>query len=72
MKRKVAIIHDWLNGMRGGEKVLEVMHKNKYGKDAAIIGKVESSPSGRLLISTGLGSTRIADVLAGELLPRIC
>jgi glycosyltransferase involved in cell wall biosynthesis len=25
MKRKTAIIHDWLNGMRGGEKVLEVM-----------------------------------------------
>lgn len=25
MKRKVAIIHDWLSGMRGGEKVLEVM-----------------------------------------------
>ncbi len=24
-KTKVAIIHDWLNGMRGGEKVLEVM-----------------------------------------------
>ncbi len=23
MKRKAAIIHDWLNGMRGGEKVLE-------------------------------------------------
>jgi glycosyltransferase involved in cell wall biosynthesis len=23
MKRKTAIIHDWLNGMRGGEKVLE-------------------------------------------------
>jgi glycosyltransferase involved in cell wall biosynthesis len=23
MKRNVAIIHDWLNGMRGGEKVLE-------------------------------------------------
>ncbi len=23
MKKKVAIIHDWLNGMRGGEKVLE-------------------------------------------------
>ncbi|MCU0286562.1 MAG: glycosyltransferase [Acidobacteria bacterium] len=25
MQRKVAIIHDWLNGMRGGEKVLEVL-----------------------------------------------
>ena len=23
MGKKVAIIHDWLNGMRGGEKVLE-------------------------------------------------
>jgi glycosyltransferase involved in cell wall biosynthesis len=23
MKKKVALIHDWLNGMRGGEKVLE-------------------------------------------------
>jgi glycosyltransferase involved in cell wall biosynthesis len=25
MQRKVAIIHDWLNGMRGGEKVLEAL-----------------------------------------------
>jgi len=25
MKNNVAIIHDWLNGMRGGEKVLEVL-----------------------------------------------
>jgi glycosyltransferase involved in cell wall biosynthesis len=25
MKQKVAFIHDWLNGMRGGEKVLEEM-----------------------------------------------
>ncbi|MCI0470592.1 MAG: glycosyl transferase, group 1 family protein, partial [Candidatus Aminicenantes bacterium] len=23
MEKKTAIIHDWLNGMRGGEKVLE-------------------------------------------------
>jgi len=53
-------------------KVLQVMQKNKYGENAAIIGVVERSPSGRLLLSTGLGSTRIVDVLAGELLPRIC
>ena len=25
MAQKVAIVHDWLNGMRGGEKVLEEM-----------------------------------------------
>jgi hydrogenase expression/formation protein HypE len=59
-------------GSEDADKVLQVMQKNKYGKDAAIIGVVEESPSGRLLVSTGLGTTRIVDVLAGEMLPRIC
>jgi hydrogenase expression/formation protein HypE len=54
------------------EKVLKVMKKNKYGKDAAVIGRVEASPAGRVLLRTGLGSTRIVDLLAGEMLPRIC
>jgi hydrogenase expression/formation protein HypE len=54
------------------DNVLKVMKKNKYGKDAVIIGDVKDSPPGRLLMSTGLGSTRIVDVLSGELLPRIC
>jgi len=54
------------------EKVLKAMRKARYGEEAAIIGTVEESPSGRLLIKTGLGSTRIVDVLAGEMLPRIC
>ena len=55
-----------------GEDILKVMKKNKYGKEAAIIGQVEASPAGRVLLKTGLGSTRIVDVLAGEMLPRIC
>jgi hydrogenase expression/formation protein HypE len=55
-----------------GEKILDVMKNNKYGKDAVIIGRVEASPAGRVLLKTGLGSTRIVDVLAGEMLPRIC
>jgi hydrogenase expression/formation protein HypE len=54
------------------DMTLEIMKKNKYGKDAVIIGEVTDSPAGRLLLSTDLGSTRIIDVLAGELLPRIC
>ncbi|UCH94155.1 MAG: glycosyltransferase [Candidatus Aminicenantes bacterium] len=33
MERKVAIIHDWLNGMRGGEKVLEEMLELLPGAD---------------------------------------
>lgn len=59
-------------GSEDAAKVLQTMQKNKYGEDAAIIGVVEGSPSGRLLVSTGLGTTRIVDVLAGEMLPRIC
>lgn len=59
-------------GGEDGEAVLKVMKQNKYGKKAAIIGEVTEGPPGRLLMRTGLGSTRIVDVLAGELLPRIC
>ncbi len=54
------------------ENVLAVMRKTRYGENAAVIGVVEDSPQGRVLIKTGLGSTRIVDVLAGEMLPRIC
>lgn len=52
--------------------ILETMRKNQYGREAAIIGRVQPEPPGRLLLKTTLGSTRIIDVLAGELLPRIC
>ncbi len=54
------------------DKVLAVMRKTRYGENAAVIGVVKDSPQGRLLLKTGLGSTRIVDVLAGEMLPRIC
>jgi hydrogenase expression/formation protein HypE len=37
-----------------------------------VIGTVHEDPPGKLLLQTTLGSTRIVDVLAGELLPRIC
>ena len=54
------------------DKVLEAMQRSKYGQDAAIIGRVTADSPGRLLLKTALGSTRIIDVLSGELLPRIC
>ncbi|MCJ7735233.1 MAG: AIR synthase-related protein, partial [Anaerolineales bacterium] len=53
-------------------KVLQAMHQTRYGENAVVIGQVEENPSGRLLLRTRLGSTRIIDILAGELLPRIC
>ena len=51
---------------------LEVLHSSVYGKAATVIGQVEGSPAGRVLLRTLIGGTRILDVLAGEILPRIC
>ncbi len=52
--------------------VLAAMRASRYGKEAAIIGEVRGEPAGRVLMKTVLGSTRVVDVLAGEMLPRIC
>jgi hydrogenase expression/formation protein HypE len=54
------------------ESVLEILHKHPLGRQAAVIGEVQSAPAGRVLMKTSYGSTRIVDMLAGEILPRIC
>ena len=54
------------------DKVLKAMKKNKYGKDAVIIGEVAAGPAGRVVMKTVLGAHRIVDMLVGDLLPRIC
>ncbi len=54
------------------EKVLAEMRRNVYGGDAAIIGEVTESHRGTVLMRTKLGSSRLVDMLSGELLPRIC
>ncbi|HQN05359.1 MAG TPA: hydrogenase expression/formation protein HypE [Anaerolineaceae bacterium] len=54
------------------EKALEIMQNHKYGREAAIIGKIEKDEPGTVLLRTSYGSTRILDMLAGEMLPRIC
>jgi len=33
---------------------------------------VIAEPKGKVLLRTGIGGTRIVDMLAGEILPRIC
>ena len=52
--------------------ILKVMKKHRYGKDAAIIGEVIADHPGRVVMKTALGSSRIIDMLVGDLLPRIC
>jgi hydrogenase expression/formation protein HypE len=59
-------------GKDDAQIILNVMRKTKYGEHAVIIGAVTNEPSGRVLMKTSFGSTRVVDVLAGEMLPRIC
>jgi hydrogenase expression/formation protein HypE len=53
-------------------RVLEVMRRTRYGEGAVQIGQVQADSPGRVLMKTRLGSTRVVDRLAGEMLPRIC
>ncbi|MGD8404000.1 MAG: hydrogenase expression/formation protein HypE [Anaerolineales bacterium] len=54
------------------EEILEMMRNHEYGKEAAIIGRVTEEHPGMVVAKTAIGSTRVVDLPAGELLPRIC
>jgi hydrogenase expression/formation protein HypE len=51
---------------------LDAMRSNRYGQNAAQVGTVREDSPGRVLVKTLIGGTRIMDMLAGEMLPRIC
>lgn len=59
-------------GAQEANAILSAMRSHQYGHDAVIIGEVKAEPKTRVLMKTSFGSTRIVDMLAGELLPRIC
>jgi hydrogenase expression/formation protein HypE len=54
------------------DTVLAAMKAHEYGREAAVIGRVTPEHPGRVVMTTSLGASRIIDVPAGELLPRIC
>jgi hydrogenase expression/formation protein HypE len=51
---------------------LSIMKSHQYGKNAARIGTVTAEPKTLVLLKTRIGSNRVLDVMAGEMLPRIC
>jgi len=54
------------------ERILMTMRKSEYGKEAAIIGRVVDEHPGLVVARTAIGGSRVVDLPAGELLPRIC
>jgi len=54
------------------DDVLAAMLEHDLGREATICGEVGDGPAGRVSARTTLGTSRLIDLPAGELLPRIC
>ncbi len=52
--------------------ILSILKTFSLCEKAAVIGKVESSDPGRVILHTAYGSSRLVPMLTGEMLPRIC
>jgi hydrogenase expression/formation protein HypE len=54
------------------DAVIMAMRNFDIGKQASVIGRVAAQPAGKVLLKNPLGTTRIIEMLSGEMLPRIC
>jgi hydrogenase expression/formation protein HypE len=54
------------------DRIVSAMRNHDDGKNTAIIGTVDRSSPGMVLLETAIGGSRILDMLQGEQLPRIC
>ena len=54
------------------EEALRVMRSMRYGEQAKLIGEVSGESRGQVWLKTPFGTTRVLEMLAGEMLPRIC
>ncbi len=54
------------------DEVVSLLKKDRYGKEAAIIGEATADNNGRVVLETGIGGKRILQKPLGELIPRVC
>jgi hydrogenase expression/formation protein HypE len=54
------------------QSILNAIRRTRYGAEAALVGRVAAGPAGQVHLRTAIGGTRLLDMLAGEMLPRIC
>jgi hydrogenase expression/formation protein HypE len=55
-----------------GEGALAALRAHAVGSSAARVGRVVDAHRGMVVLRTGLGGTRVVDMLPGDQLPRIC
>ena len=65
---KVIIIAD----EKDAEGIVQTLRKNQYGKEAEIIGEIDSTYPGKVYVETFIGGKRLLPLLIEEQLPRIC
>jgi len=58
--------------LAAAEAVLQAMRSHPLGGNAAIIGQVAAESPGLVRVQTAIGTSRVMELPAGELLPRIC
>jgi hydrogenase expression/formation protein HypE len=56
----------------GEEGALAALRAHAVGSSAARVGRVVDAHRGMVVLRTGLGGTRVVDMLPGDQLPRIC
>jgi len=54
------------------DTTLAALRSHPLGSGAVVIGRVTGKPAATVILRTGLGGTRIVDLLPGDQLPRIC
>jgi len=54
------------------QNVIEILKSLPENDNPCIIGEVVEEPKGKVVMETSIGSSRILDMLSGEMLPRIC
>jgi hydrogenase expression/formation protein HypE len=54
------------------EGILESLRAHPLGTDSVVIGRIVADHPGTVAMRTGIGGTRIVDLVSGEQLPRIC
>ncbi|MDD2498189.1 MAG: AIR synthase-related protein [Desulfitobacteriaceae bacterium] len=54
------------------EAGLHALKKHTYGREAAIIGKVQGGYPGKVYLETAIGGSQVIGVMVGGQLPRIC
>lgn len=54
------------------DQSLQILKKQRYGENATFIGNVVKDHPGHVVLKTGFGTTRVLEMMSGEMLPRIC